>query len=150
MQEQFKAWAERFGVSTGQVEAGVGALLGFLQAKLPAEQWQQLQGLLPQAQQWMAKAAALPAAAQGAAGGLMGQAMGVFSKLAGGAQGGIAQLTGKLQAAGFRPDSALQFVAAVLGQVKASAGAQKFDQLLGAVPSLRDAVGGLGKFVNKP
>lgn len=150
MQEQIKAWAARFGLSTDQVEAGVGALLGFIRSKVPAQQWQQLQGLLPQAQLWMDKAAALPAGAQGAAAGLVGQAMGLLDKVTGGAKGGISQLITSLQEAGFRPDNAAPFVASVLAQIKASAGPEKFERLLASAPALRDAVAGLGSFVKKP
>lgn len=150
MQEQIKAWATKFGLKTGQVEAGVGALLGFIQSKVPAAQWQQLQGLVPQAQQWMGKAASLPAAAQSATGGLMAQAVGLLGKLTGGSAGGLSDLMEKLQRAGFKPDSAMQFVSSVMGQIKAAAGPEKFAQLLGAVPALKDGLGGLGKFLNKP
>lgn len=150
MQDQVKAWAAKFGVKTEQVEAGVGALLGFVQSKVPAAQWQQLQGLVPQAQQWIGKAAALPAAAPAAASGLLGQAMGLMGKVAGGAQGGLSQLMGQLQSAGFKPEAAMQFVPAVLAQLRASAGPEKFEKLLESVPALKQGLSGLGSFINKP
>lgn len=150
MQEQIKAWAAKFGLKTDQVEAGVGALLVFIQSKVPAAQWQQLQGLVPQAQQWMGKAAALPAAAQGAAGGLMGQAMGLLGKVTGGSAGGLSDLMGKLQGAGIKPENAMPFVSSVMGQLKSVAGPEKFEKLLGAVPALKDGLGNLGKLLNKP
>lgn len=150
MQEQIKSWAAKFGLQTDQVEAGVGALLGFLQSKVPAAQWQQLQALVPQAQQWMGKAAALPATAQGTASGLFGKAMGLVGKITGGAQGGVSQLMGQLQSAGFKPEAAMQFVPSVLAQLKASAGPEKFEKIIESVPSLKQALSGLGSFINKP
>ena len=155
MQEMIKTWAAKFGMKPEQIEAGVGALLGFIQSKVPAAQFAQLSGLIPQAQQWIGKAAVLPAAAQGAASGLMGQAMGMLGKVSSGAQGGIAQVLAQLQQAGFKPETAMQFVPAVLNQIKSVAGKEKFEQLLSSVPVLKDALAGgvqglLGKFMNKP
>lgn len=142
MQEQIKAWAAKFGVQPGQVEAGIGAVLGFIQSKVPAAQFQQLQGLMPMAQQWIQKAGTLPAGGSAGGGGLMGMAGGLLGKLGGGAQGGLGQVLTQLQGAGFKPEAAAQFVPAVLNQLKAEAGPDKFNQLLSSVPALKDMLGG--------
>ena len=144
MQEQIKAWATKFGVQPTQVEAGIGAVLGFIQSKVPPGQFQQLQGLMPMAQQWIQKAGALPT--NGAQGGsdLMSMASGLLGKLSGGGQNGLGTVLTQLQGAGFKPETAMQFVPAVLNQLKAAAGPEKFDQLLASVPALKDTLGGGG------
>lgn len=146
MQEQIKAWAAKFGVPPAQVEAGIGAVLGFIQQKVPPAQFQQLQGLLPMAQQWIQKAGSLPAA--GAAGGndLMGMASGLLGKLGseGGGAAALGQVVGQLKNAGFDPQKAMEFVPAVLNQIKSAAGPDTFNKLLASAPALKDALNGAG------
>ena len=142
MQEHIKAWAAKFGLQTGQIEAGVGAILGFIQSKIPPAQFEQLQQLVPMAQPWIEKARALPAAGAQAGSDLMGKASSLLSQLAGSGQSAAAQVLLQLQNAGFRPDTALQFAASVLEQLKATAGPEKFNQLLASAPALKDALFG--------
>jgi len=136
MQEEIKALASKFGVQPIQVEAGIGAILGLIQKKAPA-QYAQLEALMPAAQQWVRNAAAMRPVAGG---GLMGMASGVLGKMGG--PGGIGQVISQLQNAGFKPESALQFLPAALDQIKTMVGPEKFEQLLGAVPALRDGLSG--------
>lgn len=141
MQDQIKAWAAKFGVTPQQVETGIGVVLGFIQSKVPAAQFQQLQGLMPAASQWIQKAGTLPAAAGAGGGGLLGMASGLLGKAGAGA-GELTAVLGKLQSAGFKPDTAMQFVPQVLGQIKSAAGPDTFDKLLANVPALKGALGG--------
>lgn len=140
MQEQIRAWAAKFGMQTGQIEAGIGAVLGFIESKIPPAQFEQLQALVPQARQWIEQAKALPAAGAQAGGDLLGKAQGLLGQLAGGGQGAAAQVLARLQAAGFRLDTALQFAGAVLDELKAVAGPEKFNELLASAPALKDAL----------
>jgi hypothetical protein len=139
VEEQIKALASKFGVQPIQVEAGLGAILGLIQSKAPA-QYAQLKGFMPMAQQWIQKAAAMPTAGGDAGGGLLGVASGMLGKM--GAAGGVGQVISQLQNAGFKPESALQFVPAALNQLKAMLGPEKFEQLLTSVPALKDALSG--------
>lgn len=139
MQEQIKALASKFGVQPMQVEAGIGAILGLIKSKAPA-QYTQLQGLMPMAQQWVQTAAAMPPVGGKPDGGVMGLASGMLGKVAG--TSGIGQVISQLQNAGFKPESALQFLPAALNQLKSMVGSEKFDQLLSAVPALKEGLSG--------
>ena len=125
MQEQIKALAERFGLKTDQVEAGLGAVLQFIQSRVPAQQWSQLSGLIPQAQALMGKAAGLPAAAKASA------------------------VPGRLQQAGVKPEAMPQFAAAVIGQIKAKASPEQFKALVAQVPGLDQLATSAGGLLGK-
>lgn len=133
--------AQQYGISKEQVQAGAGAILQLLQDKGGAVDFQQLLGAVPGAQAWMEQAKALPQQAGQVGGGLLGQAAGLVGALGGQGQSGLAGLLGRLGQAGFKPDSAAQFVPALLEQLKGRAGADVLNQLLQQVPALKAAAG---------
>lgn len=136
--------AQRFGLSTQQVQAGAGAILQLLQQKSGKVDFQQLLGAVPGSQAWIEQAKALPEQAGQAGGGLLGQAAGLLGALGGQGQAGLAGILGQLGQAGFKPDTAMQFVPALLEQLKGSAGSDVLNKVLAQVPALKDAGAGGG------
>lgn len=143
MQNIISTLAQQFGLRPEQVQAGVGAILQLLQEKAGGGDFQQLLAKIPGAQAWIDQAKVLPQQSGDAGGGLLGQAAGILGAVTGQGQTGLAGILGKLQGAGFQPDSAAKFVPAVLEQLKGSAGAGTLDKVLEQVPGLKGLGGGL-------
>ena len=144
MQNLIAQLAQQFGLRPEQIQAGAGAILQLLQQHAGGTDFQQLLAKIPGAQTWLAQAQAAPQEAGAAGGGLLGQAASIFGALSGQEQtGGIAGVIGKLGQAGFKPDTAMQFVPALLEQLKGAAGADTLNKVLANVPGLNNA-GGAG------
>lgn len=143
MQQIIAQLTAQLGLKKEQIEAGAGAILNLVKEKIPQAEFQQLLGKLPGANDWLAKAQALPATAQQTASGLLGQASNLLGSLTGNAQGGLAALLSQLEKAGFKADSAMQFVPALLNQIKAAVGPEQLNKLLAQVPALKDAASGM-------
>lgn len=148
MQNLVTQLAQQFGLRSEQVQAGAGAVLQLLQEKAGGADFQQLLGKVPGAKAWIEQARAMPQQAGQVGGGLLGQASNLLGAVTGQGQSGLAGILGKLEQAGFKPDSAVQFVPALLEQLKATAGPDTLNKLLDQVPALKGAAGGLlGKFL---
>lgn len=139
MQDQIQGWANSLGLRPEQVQTGLNTLMQFLQSRVPAPVWQQLVSRVPQVQSWVADAITMSQPAVRAASGALG-----------GAGNDLSQLFAELKKAGFTPERAMQFVPAVLEQIKAQAGPELYQKLAGAVPGLGAGRGaeGLGKIAD--
>lgn len=148
MQNLVTQLAQQFGLKSEQVQAGAGAVLQLLQEKAGGADFQALLGKVPGAQAWIEQAKALPGQAGQVGGGLLGQASGLLGAMTGQGQSGLAGILGKLQAAGFKPESAMQFVPALLEQLKGAAGSDTVKKVVEQVPGLQGTTGALlGKFL---
>lgn len=155
MQNLISSLAQQFGLRADQVQAGAGAVLQLLQEKAGSGEFQQLIAKIPGAQGWIEQAMKLSqggaGAAGGAGGGLLGAASSILGAVTGQGQTGLAGILGKLESAGFQPDSAAQFVPALLEKLKGAAGPETVEKVLGQVPGLQglQGLGGglLGKFI---
>lgn len=150
MQNLISSLAQQFGLRTDQVQAGAGAVLQLLQEKAGSGEFQQLIAKIPGAQGWIEQAMKLSQGGAGAAGGggLLGAASSILGAVTGQGQTGLAGILGKLESAGFQPDSAAQFVPALLEKLKGAAGPETVEKVLGQVPGLQGLGGGLlGKFI---
>lgn len=150
MQTIVTSLAQQFGLKSEQIQAGAGAVLQLIQEKAGGSEFQALIAKVPGAQAWIQQAKALPAQAQQVGGGLLGQASSLLGAVTGQTQGGLAAVLGKLEQAGFKPDSAIQFVPALLEQIKSVAGPETVQKILESVPALKDSAGGLiGKLLGR-
>ena len=149
MQNLISSLAQQFGLRADQVQAG--AVLQLLQEKAGSGEFQQLIAKIPGAQGWIQQATQLSqggAGAAGGGGGLLGAASSILGAVTGQGQTGLAGILGKLESAGFQPDSAAQFVPALLEKLKGAAGPETVEKVLGQVPGLQGLGGGLlGKFI---
>lgn len=150
MQNLVTQLAQQFGLKSEQVQVAAGAILQLLQAKAGDKDFQELISAVPGAQAWIQQAKALPQQAAQVGGGLLGQASNLLGAVTGQGQSGLAGVLGKLEAAGFKTDTAAQFVPALLEQLRAAAGPDKLNKLVEQVPGLQGGAGALlGKFLNK-
>ncbi len=149
MQNIVTQLAQQFGLKGEQVQAAAGAVLQLLQEKSGNAEFQALVAKVPGAQAWIEQAKALPSQAGQVGGGLLGQASSLLGAVTGQAQSGIAGIIGKLESAGFKPDSAMQFVPALLEQLKGAAGPDTLNKVIEQVPGLNQGTTGalLGKFL---
>lgn len=146
MQNLIASLAQQFGLRPEQIQTGVGAVLQLIQQHAGGADFQQLIDKIPGAQAWIQQAASLPTQASsggGMGGGLLGQAAGILGAVTGQGGGGLAGVLGQLGHAGFRPESAAQFVPALLQKLKDGAGAGTVDKVLEQVPGL-SGLGSLG------
>lgn len=141
--------AQQFGLKGDQVQAAAGAVLQLLQEKAGNAEFQALVAKVPGAQAWIEQARALPQQGAQIGGGLLGQASSLLGALSGKGQSGIAGVLGKLESAGFKPDAAMQFVPALLEQLKGAAGPDTMNKVMEQVPGLNQGTTGalLGKFL---
>ncbi len=150
MQNLIASLAQQFGLRPEQVQAGVGAVLQLMQQHAGGNEFQQLIDKIPGAQAWMQQASALPtqAGSGGMGGGLLGQAASILGTVTGQGGSGLAGVLGQLGHAGLRPESAAQFVPALLEKLKDGAGAGTVEKVLEQVPGLGGLGGGLlGQFL---
>lgn len=149
MQDIISSLAQQFGLRPEQVQVGAGVVLQLLQEKAGGGDFRDLLARLPGAQAWLEQARLLPQQAGQAGSGLLGQASNLLGAVTGQGQSGLAGILGQLEGAGFDPRTAAQFVPALLGQFKDAAGGDVLGKVLGQVPGLKDAGGGLlGKLLN--
>lgn len=144
MSQPIETLAQRFGLSSEQVQAGAGAILQLLQDKNGGADFQRLLAAVPGAAGWLDQAKPLAQGGAATGGGLLGQAAGLIGALGGQQGGGLAAVLGQLGQAGFKPDTAAQFVPALLEQLKSAAGPELVGSLLKNVPGLGAASGGGG------
>lgn len=149
MQDIVTQLAAQFGLKGAQAQAAVGAVLRLLQEKAGNAEFQALVAKVPGAQGWIEQAKALPQQAGQAGGGLLGQVGGLLGAVTGQGQSGLAGVLGTLEAAGFKADTAMQFVPALLEKLKGVAGAETLSKVIDQVPGLNQGSTGalLGKFL---
>jgi len=143
MDEILRQLAERLGIQTDQAAVGAGALLSLIREHASRLDFEQLLRAVPEASTWMGTAAS---AAQGggpaAGGGLLGEIGGLIGSLTGNAAGGMGGLLSALAHSGLSPDKLGQFVPELLSLLQQRGGTDLLQRLVGAVPLLRDFLGG--------
>lgn len=150
MQNLIAQLSRDLGLETRQVQAGAGALLQLIQEKVGEGDFQAVLAKLPGAQAWIQQAKALPQQAGQVGGGLLGQASSLLGALGGKGPDGLAAVLGRLEQAGFKPDTAMQFVPAALDQLRNVLGEETFERVVDQVPMLKQTAGGLlGRFIRK-
>ncbi|HKY90802.1 MAG TPA: DUF2780 domain-containing protein [Nevskiaceae bacterium] len=150
MQNLIAQLSQDLGLKTEQVQAGTGAFLQLIQEKVGQGDFQQVLGKLPGAQEWIQQAKALPQQAGQVGGGLLGQASSLLGSLSGKGSEGLAAVLGRLEQAGFKPDTAMRFVPKLLDQLRNALGEETFERLVDKVPMLRQTAGGLlGQLIRK-
>lgn len=131
MQELIQRWAATFGLEPEQVQSGLNTLMQYIQSKVPGGVWAQFASRVPQVRSWVGEAIT------------MSQPIVRMAPIH--TPGGdLAQLLNELGKAGFTPQTAMQFVPAVLEQVRAKAGPDLYLKVLEAVPALNPGASGSG------
>lgn len=140
MQALINALAQQFGMRPEQVQTAVGAVLGLVRERAGQKEFAALVASVPGAQAWIDQAGQAKAPADG--GGLLGQAAGLLGALgAGSAPGGIGALLGQLQQSGLKPETALQFLPALMEQFRSTAGAETVKKVIEEIPALKGGAG---------
>jgi hypothetical protein len=106
--------AAKSGISPDLAGKGVGAVLGVLKDKLPANAFSQVQAAVPNANALMEDA---QSASGDGGGGVLGAVTGALGKLTGGG-GGAAALMNKFTQLGFSPDQLQKFLPNVIEFLK--------------------------------
>lgn len=132
MQEQIQRWAGTFGLEPKQVQSGLNTLMQYIQSKVPGPVWAQFAGRVPQVRSWVGEAIT------------MSQPMVPMAQIHS-SDGDLEQLLAELGKAGFTPQTAMQFVPAVLEQIRVKAGPDLYLKLLEAVPALNPSADVPGK-----
>jgi hypothetical protein len=122
--------ASKSGVSSDLAKKGVGALLTFIKAKLPADNFSKVSSAIPGADHMMAAAA--ESGGESSAG-ILGAVGGLAGKLFGGA-GAATALVSKLTQLGFSEEQLQRFLPAVLEFVKGKLPPDVVDKIMGLIP----------------
>ena len=139
MNQLISELAGKFGMQSDQVEQGAGAVLNMIKEKASTEQFQSLLDKVPGASEWVGKAQNLSAGAGDSAEGMMGAVGGLMNKF--GADG-IGGLVSQLGSAGFKPETAMQFLPELLEKLKGQASPELINGILSKIPALQTLLGG--------
>lgn len=129
--------SSQLGIPTDQATAGAGAIMTLIKDQAPDGDFQELVQAVPDASNWIGKAAPGPGSGSGI-GGMVGGLMGGLGG------GGAAGLIGLLGQSGISGGTAAKFLPLFLNLIKGQAGNALFGKILGAVPMLKEAAGGEG------
>jgi hypothetical protein len=130
--------ASEAGVSPDQVQKGLGAILGFLKDKLPADSFSQVSDAVPDSDRMMAAAAQT---GEESSGGLFGAVKEMVGKLFGGGGG---ELVSRLTQLGFSADQMKAFLPKVLAFLKGKLPADVVNKIADLIPAEKESadVGG--------
>lgn len=121
--------AERSGISIDQAKKGLGAVLGFLRDKLPAESFSKVTSAVPGADRMMAES---ETAEEEDSGGIVGKVTGAIGKLFG---GGAGEMVSKLSSLGLSVDQVKSFLPNVLAFLKDKLPADVMKKISGLIPA---------------
>lgn len=121
--------AERSGISIDQAKKGLGAVLGFLRDKLPAESFSKVTSAVPGADRMMAES---ETAEEEDSGGIVGRVTGAIGKLFG---GGAGEMVSKLSSLGLSVDQVKSFLPNVLAFLKDKLPADVMKKISGLIPA---------------
>jgi hypothetical protein len=124
--------AEQSNISTDQAKKGLGAVLGFLQDKLPSDIFSRVTAAVPGAEGMMADADA----PDEDSGGIVGKVTGAIGKLFGGSAG---EMVGKLSSLGLSVDQVKSFLPNVLAFLKERLPGDVMKKISGLVPAPEEA-----------
>ena len=144
MDEILRQLVEQLGTHPGQTEVGAGALLNLIREHASQVDFEQLLRAVPEASKWMGTAAAAqanPAPGADAGGGLLGELGGLIGGLTG-STGGVGGLLSALAHSGLSADKLMQLVPTLLALLQQRGGADLLQKVAGAVPMLREVLGG--------
>ncbi|HKB02171.1 MAG TPA: DUF2780 domain-containing protein [Gemmataceae bacterium] len=125
--------AERSGINADQAKKGLGAVLGFLQDKLPAESFSKVTSAVPGADRMMAAATEAPGEESG---GIVSTVTGAIGKLFG---GGAGEMVSKLSNLGLSVDQVKSFLPNVLAFLKDKLPADIVNKISGLIPTPQES-----------
>jgi hypothetical protein len=126
--------ASKCGISTEQAQKGLGAVLGLIKSKLPAETYAKISAAVPGADSMMS--ATDDTSAQ-ASGGVVGAVKDVVGKLFGG--GGAEALIAKFGQVGMTPDQISGFISKLKEYFKGKLPENVVSQISGLLPTPQEA-----------
>jgi hypothetical protein len=130
--------ATRTGISSDQVQKGLGALLSFLKEHLGDDLFQKLQSALPDASSLVSKFETSPGSADG---GLLGAISGLAAKVFGGKAEEGAKLLASLNKLGFDPGQIEAFLPKALEWIKAHLPPDLLEKVMAGLPALAKLAG---------
>jgi Protein of unknown function VcgC/VcgE (DUF2780) len=120
--------AERSGISADQAKKGMGAVLGFLQEKLPADTFSKVSAAVPSAQHMMGAAET----AQEESGGILSSVTGAIGKLFGGS---ATEMVSKLTKSGLSLEQIKDFLPNVADFLKSKLPGDVMSKITGLFPA---------------
>jgi hypothetical protein len=147
MDEILSQLTASLGSHPGQTEVGAGALLNLIREHASQGDFDQLLKAVPEAAQWMGKAANVAAAPQSTpepgepGAGLFGEIAGVIGSLTGGSTTGVGGLLSVLTHSGLSLETLTALVPQLLGLLEQRGGSDLLQRIAAAVPMLRDFLG---------
>jgi uncharacterized protein (DUF2267 family) len=121
--------AERSGINADQAKQGLGAVLGFLKEKLPADTFSKVSTAVPNADRMMIAADT----AQEESGGIVSSVTGAIGKLFGG--GGATEMVSKLSKSGLSLEQIKDFLPNVVEFLKSKLPADVMSKVTGLFPA---------------
>jgi hypothetical protein len=131
MADLISTLANKSGISIEQAKKGMGTLLAFFKANLPAETFSKVTSAVPGAEGMMAAAPE----AQESAGGILGTVKDMAGKILGGSVGGAGAVLSKLTQFGFSAEQLQKFVPNVLAFLKSKLPGDVMKQVSALVPT---------------
>jgi hypothetical protein len=156
MDEILSQLTSSLGSHPGQTEVGAGALMNLIREHASQGDFDQLLKAVPEAAQWMGKAANVAAAPQttpapGEPGaGLFGEIAGVIGSLTGNSAGGVGGLLSVLAHSGLSLETLTALVPQLLALLEQRGGSNLLQRIAASVPMLRDFLGGAGNSAANP
>jgi len=151
MDEILSQLTASLGSHPGQTEVGAGALLNLIREHASQGDFDQLLKSVPEAAQWMGKAANVAAAPQSTpapgepGAGLFGEIAGVIGSLTGNSAGGVGGLLSVLAHSGLSLETLTALVPQLLALLEQRGGSDLLQRIAASVPMLRDFLGGAGQ-----
>ncbi len=134
MSDTANALSSETGLSVDMVQKGLGAILNFLRQHLGEETFEQIQGAVPKATEFLNRFESAPAAEGG--GGLIGTLTGLASKFLGGGVGELPKLLESFGKLGFKPEQIEAFLPRALAFIRSHLPADLVQQILAKLPAL--------------
>lgn len=136
------------GIDPRSAEGAVGSVLKLLKQNAPADAFGEVEAKVPEASQWMQKAASPEGGGGGGLGDLLGSAAGALGGALGGslgqAAGPLGGLVASLSKAGVGGDALGKLLPLVMQFLQSRVGAGVVEKLVAAVPALAPFLGGAG------
>jgi hypothetical protein len=125
--------ANKCGISVDSVQKGLGAVLGLLKSKLPADSFARVSAAIPGADNMMSS---LADTGEQASGGVLGAVKGAVGKLFG---GGTDSLLAKIGQLGIAPDKLPAFMSGIVEHLKGKVPENVLSQVSDVLPAPQEA-----------
>jgi hypothetical protein len=132
--------ASQTGISSEQIQKGLGAFFSFLKKELGEETYTEVEASVPDAAHAVKSFETAPEAS-GGSGSLLGMVTDLAGKFLGGKTGAGAELVASFSKLGFKPEQIESFLPKVLEMIKAHLSPELVQKILASSPALAAMLG---------